>query len=631
MLKCDGQTTIIHSFQLLCSALQRCAMKGLCPWFSFVGLLTLIWLLCGFDNGSFVLSLQMNLASLVQQQPRSNVPRPSLKSAAKTNRVPFQAKTFASKPSIKVLKMISDPKIVPRLLFPLLIKLTHSGLSNYVVNHLSSYLEIYKQPINVKDFNQLIKATAERGDFGSCDKILAIMNQYKIYPSIITFSTLISRAATWHQSKLAQHYFSLLHEHNIRPDTQIYNSLMNSYVKVGDMNTALDILDDLLRAGEQPSIVTCNTLMDGYARLGELEGIYRIMKQFDAYDQYDISLNDRSYFSLVRAHCECGDFVGAEEVISKMKAKNVQPTIEIYSVLIHSYGSRGFVKQAMNQIEMMQKGGISPNFIIFSSLIHACGKNRMLNAAFSCLDVMLNSSDQSMQPNAVTFSSLVDSCLKAGEVDKAFNVLRLMRSRHIDFNEVTITSVLTELSKLGQLHRLPEVLGQSSRKKPSKKSTNSNTTSSLSGDLNDSEQRTLLSFMPNASFQQFILSTARILRSNEVSPEVFNSMTNLAVKRVSSPAELSKLILLLSNTLNEKAHPNVDLYIQELLPMMSDSNNEQDQQSSNLLQQREYLNIIDKLRTASNNASVVGETYDQLRSFKVCALAVVILYFPLYY
>lgn len=590
--------------------------------FAFACFGAIIALLCGggFKSGSFVVSLQMNLVTVVLPRPKPQ--RPPFKSAAKSNRIPFQSTNIARSPSTKVLQMLRDPKVVPRSLFPLLIKLTNSGLSSYAVNHLSSYLESYDKPIHVKKFNQLIKATAERGDFSSCDKILAIMNQRKVFPTVITFNTLISRAATWHQSKLAQQYFSLLRNQGIRPDTQIFNSLMNSYVKVGDMDAALDVLDDLFNTGLEPSIVTCNTLMDGYARLGDLEGIYRVMKQFESNERYNIQLNARSYFSLVRAHCECGDFAGAREILSKMKAKGVKPTIEIYSVLIHSYGSRGLIKQAINQLEVMQRDGISPNFIIFSSLIHACGKHRMLNEAFSCLDVMLNSSIQSMQPNAVTFSSLVDSCLKSGEVDKAFNVLRLMRSRGIDFNEVTITSVLTELSKLGQLHRLSEILGESSQRKRQLKANRANNTTTLKGDLTDAEKQDLLNSMPNASFLQFIHRTARILRSNEVSAEVFDAMTGLAVRRVSNPAELSKLILLLSNSLDENEHPNVQFYIQELLFLLAKGDNEPAQRSSIFSSQqpsqREHFHIIDKLRAASSNASVVGETYDELRSSKVC-------------
>jgi pentatricopeptide repeat protein len=60
------------------------------------------------------------------------------------------------------------------------------------------------------------------------------MRSTGLKPSIITYSTLISRAATWKKVVEAERYFAMMHEDGITPDVQAFNSLMNAYAKVGD-------------------------------------------------------------------------------------------------------------------------------------------------------------------------------------------------------------------------------------------------------------------------------------------------------------------------------------------------------------------------------------------------------------
>jgi pentatricopeptide repeat protein len=54
--------------------------------------------------------------------------------------------------------------------------------------------------------------------------------------------------------------------------------------------------------------------------------------------------------------------------------------------------------------------------------------------------------------------SLVDLCLKTRQVDRAFGVIRDMRERSLPLNEVTYTSLIHELTQLGQLERIVEVV-----------------------------------------------------------------------------------------------------------------------------------------------------------------------------
>jgi pentatricopeptide repeat protein len=61
--------------------------------------------------------------------------------------------------------------------------------------------------MSLKEYNIVIKALGDRGYLNSCDDILSIMLENNIKPSVVTYSTLISRAASWQKIQKAETYF----------------------------------------------------------------------------------------------------------------------------------------------------------------------------------------------------------------------------------------------------------------------------------------------------------------------------------------------------------------------------------------------------------------------------------------
>ena len=71
---------------------------------------------------------------------------------------------------------------------------------------------------------------------------------------------------------------------------------------------------------------------------------------------------------------------------------------------------------------------------------------------------MMRADNPCDRPNSITCSSLIDSCLKMDEIDLAFGVLMDMRLNQVPLNEVTYTSLITELTRLKQLDRIVDIV-----------------------------------------------------------------------------------------------------------------------------------------------------------------------------
>ena len=88
--------------------------------------------------------------------------------------------------------------------------------------------------LNIREYNMLIRELCDGGRIEECSKILTVMAKAGVKPSVVTYTTLISRAGAWQKVQLAEMYFRRMLDDGIKADAQAYNSLINAYAKAGE-------------------------------------------------------------------------------------------------------------------------------------------------------------------------------------------------------------------------------------------------------------------------------------------------------------------------------------------------------------------------------------------------------------
>jgi len=309
--------------------------------------------------------------------------------------------------------------------------------------------------VYLRDCNVLLRELGDGGHMDACAQVLKTMRQHGIGPSIVTYSTLISRAGMWRRVELAEGYYETMILEGLRPDVQAYNSLINAYAKAGITDRALQVLMDMDRNQCFPTAVTLNSLMDSCARTGQLgraENIFRL------FEQRNITPTVTTYSNLIYAASRAGNMKQAFSTLRDMVAKGLTPSEVTYSVLLDGLGKAGRLEEAFRLLTVIKENGIQPNVITMSTLVDACGRNGRLDRAFQVYNEMLRAPRKADRPNSVTCSSLIDASLKAGDLDRFYAVLRDMRARGLPLTEVTYTSIITELSRLDKLDSVVEVM-----------------------------------------------------------------------------------------------------------------------------------------------------------------------------
>ena len=151
--------------------------------------------------------------------------------------------------------------------------------------------------LNIREYNMLIKELCDGGRIQECSKILLEMAKAGVKPSVVTYTTLISRAGAWQKVQLAEMYFRKMVDDGIRADAQAYNSLINAYAKAGETDRALRVLNDMDIAQVTPTVVTFNTLIESCARNGKAQ---RAREVLELMKKRGLDPDERSFSALVQ-------------------------------------------------------------------------------------------------------------------------------------------------------------------------------------------------------------------------------------------------------------------------------------------------------------------------------------------
>ncbi|KAG7364260.1 PPR: pentatricopeptide repeat domain containing protein [Nitzschia inconspicua] len=322
-------------------------------------------------------------------------------------------------------------------------------------------------------------------------------------PTLVTYSTLMSRAISLGKPKIALRVWKImtrqpeffassmlqLQEQRFRrdvivPDVKSANILMNCYSKLGDIEAAEDLMNQMLsvHGGKDvpslsPNLVTFNTLLDACHKTGELDKALYWKGRLDDAGRGNRFLQPdaRTYTSLIASVARkagqtssgTNDPSLAFRLLQEMKSvHHIQPNAMTYSALIDVCGRCKRCDLALQALRLMlddekqqqqQNQGnnnskcnrkrVNPSAVgAWTSTINACGKAGRIDTA---MKLFFESMPRfGVQPNTVTCGCLTDSLLRHDRVRETLDVLQYMKANDIALNEVMYTSLMTYASRL---------------------------------------------------------------------------------------------------------------------------------------------------------------------------------------
>ncbi|KAL9186182.1 hypothetical protein ACHAXT_005420 [Thalassiosira profunda] len=295
-------------------------------------------------------------------------------------------------------------------------------------------------------------------------------NQPNFYTNVISRRRRDKRIATKRVDTTELRRLEMEDDAVIIPDVVFCNVLMNVYAKLGDHVSARSILNAMLGVNgvchegiplTGPTVVTYNTLADACKGAGELGSA---LETLELMIHHADETGDRSCLPDVQTYTTLISTVGR-------KKKNEKEARDVRS------GGENDPDMAFALLNRMLNEGITPNGVTYSALIDVCGRCRRTDMALNGLRTMLKQKSkeslasrrrnvpiyhqQSLYNEVGAWTAAINACGKGGRVDTAIRLFRTMQSVGVKPNSVTcgcLADCLLKASPVRMAETL-EVLG----------------------------------------------------------------------------------------------------------------------------------------------------------------------------
>lgn len=182
-------------------------------------------------------------------------------------------------------------------------------------------------------------------------------------PDIVSYSIMLQAYAADGCLVDMTNLFNLMIRGGILPHQRIFNIVINAYAKLGMMAEAMQ---EMRQQGVEPDAISYTTLVSAFCRMGRLNDALDILNQIA--DQGVQPAMD-VYQCLVLGLCTHGDLMKAKKFISKMINKGMRPKNVFFMSVINTLCKEGRVTEAQDMFGFIIHIGCQPDLSMYSSLM----------------------------------------------------------------------------------------------------------------------------------------------------------------------------------------------------------------------------------------------------------------------
>ncbi|KAE8695767.1 Mitochondrial saccharopine dehydrogenase isoform 1 [Hibiscus syriacus] len=310
------------------------------------------------------------------------------------------------------------------------------------------HLDVFKFGLSKNQFvgSSLIGLYSRYGDMLAYKafEFACSMQKEGVDPNRVTMVSLLQAAAELE----ALEHGGTIHGYAIRRgidclDEIFETSLMDMYIKCKVPTMAACIFGRM----KMKTIGSWNAMITGYINMG---------KPLEALGHFCYELDLVSTTALVDMYSMCNDLVRARQLFKVIETRDVI----LYNVMMSGYLQNGFATDSIDIFIEMVCIGLKPNLGSILNVLSALLELNNVRGGRSVHGYILRHEflfDRIQYKDLVSWTSMMMGYICHGHPDEAIILFQKMKSEGLDYDSVTLTSLLQASSKLGYLSLAKEV------------------------------------------------------------------------------------------------------------------------------------------------------------------------------
>eukprot|EP00268_Persea_americana_P059523 TRINITY_DN7315_c0_g1_i6.p1 TRINITY_DN7315_c0_g1~~TRINITY_DN7315_c0_g1_i6.p1 ORF type:complete len:557 (-),score=69.47 TRINITY_DN7315_c0_g1_i6:881-2551(-) len=298
----------------------------------------------------------------------------------------------------------------------------------------------------------LVSSHTEAGNFDSAMELLFQAHECECRPNTAIYNNLLNLMV---KNNRVNDAVGFLRGSYFGPDTFTFNIVIKGLCRFGDVDRAFKLFDEMGSSGCSPDVVTFNTLIDGLCRTGNVDRGHKLL---DEIRLKRVCLPDvRTYTSIISGYCKMGKMEDASCLFDEMVAIRIRPSLITYNVLIDGYGKAGQMDASVSMYVKMLDSGCLPDVVTFTSLIDGYCRSRQVDDAMKLWHEM---GGKNISPNGYTFSIIINALCKENRLKEARNMLTQLKRSNIIIRTFMYNSAVDGFCKVGNVDEANRIVAE---------------------------------------------------------------------------------------------------------------------------------------------------------------------------
>ncbi|XP_008806365.2 pentatricopeptide repeat-containing protein At5g16420, mitochondrial [Phoenix dactylifera] len=272
------------------------------------------------------------------------------------------------------------------------------------------------------------------------------------------FITLIRAYSLASRPAAALRTFLSIPSFGVRASVRSFNALLNAMIQNRRYRLAAALFRRCRsRFGVIPNVCSCNILLKALCKMGDIDGALQVLDEMPGWGMVP---NVITYTTIIAYYCAHGDLPAARALFDTILSRGYSPDATTYTVLIDGYCHHGELSDAVKTMDEMEAAGIPPNDVTYSVVIEACCKEKKSGEA---LNLLLDMLDGKYMPESSLCCKVIDALCEDGKVEDACEIWRRLLKKNVTPDNSISSTLIYWLCKKGKVWEARKLFDQFER------------------------------------------------------------------------------------------------------------------------------------------------------------------------